>query len=131
MNTISTGDKAYFCPTCGSSAIEASTLVGGAASCSSCQWSGLTTDLVVHVFKHDLGTSDDVVKAFAQEFKGLIGKHMATPLAALLHKWGFFVSNPPKSEELTRYAVAMAKASIIAILEVRREMEKERVRDGN
>lgn len=131
MNTANTSDQAYFCPSCGSSDVESSSLVGGAASCSSCQWKGLTTELVVHVFKHDLGTSDDVLQAFAQEFKSLIGKHMATPLAALLYKWGFFMSNPPTPEELTRYVVAVGRASINAILEVRRQMEKERVRAGN
>lgn len=126
-----TSDTAYFCPTCGSSAVETSTLAGGAATCSSCQWKGLTSELIVHVFQHDLGSSDAAIKAFALEFKVIIGKHFASPLAALLYKWGFFMGTTPKPEELTRYIVAAAKASISAILEIRREMEKERVRGGN
>lgn len=126
-----TTDRAYFCPTCGSSDVEASPLVGGEASCSCCLWKGFTTDLVVHVFQHDLGSSEEVLQAFAREFKNLLGKHMASPLAALLHKWGFFTTVSPTPKELTRYMNAVAISSLTAILDVRRQLEKERIHAGN
>lgn len=124
-------DKAYFCPSCGSSSITSSALAGGDAHCNTCPWKGVTVDLVVHVFKHDLGTSEQVVETFAREFQSALGTHFVTPLAALLYKWGFFTTDPPQPNELKRYAIAVTKASINAILEIRRELEKERVHAGN
>ena len=126
MNLTKTADKAYFCPQCNSPSVEIAELVGGLCTCMDCRWKGVKDDLVVHVFQHELGSNEEVIQQFAREFKGIIGRHFAGPLAQLLHKWGFFMSNPPQPTELTRYAVAVGKASIDAILKVRAEMEKER-----
>jgi len=126
---MSTSEKAYFCPSCGGANINVSVLAGGPAFCLSCKWEGTKDELAIHVFQHDLG--DDVLRIFASEFKQLMGKHLATPLAKLLHKWGFFPGREPTPAELTRYLVAVGRASINAILEVRKELEKERVSGGN
>lgn len=122
--------KAYFCPKCNSPSLTIPTLVGGQATCSACSWKGVKEDLLVHYFEHDLGSDTAVAEALARDFKKLMGEHVAKPLATLLYKWGFF-RGAPTPTELTRYIVAMAGASMKALIEERNKMELERVHNGN
>ena len=128
---MNTQDKAYFCPACGSPAVDASDIVGGDASCNTCKWGGPSTDLIVHNFEHDMGKADEVIRAFATELKSLMARQLATPMALLLYKWGFLITNPVKPEEITQYMVAIAQASVKAVFETRHKIEKERIRNGN
>lgn len=124
---MKTSDKAYFCPSCGSASLSISALAGGECDCLNCPWVGVKEDLDVYIFQHESGSNDEMLLQFASDFKTLIGRHVAAPLAKLLFKWGFFTTNPPAPEELTRYAIAVGKASVQAILAVKKELEAERV----
>lgn len=125
------GDNAYFCPRCSSAAVDVPALVGATASCRSCSWTGTTQQLLVHQFKHDLGSDQQVITAFMSDFKQLMASTIASPLAKILMKWGFFEKELPTPVELGRYIKVMAEASVKALLEERQNMEKERVLRGN
>lgn len=115
-------DNAYFCPSCGSPAVERSALVGGAASCKTCPWSGTNQDLREVPFEHDFSSPDAVAARFAAEFSGLISKNLARPIGAMLMKWGFMtLEHMP--QELGLYLRAIAAASARAVLEVRQGLE--------
>lgn len=124
-------DQAQFCPKCGGAAVDSQTLVGGSATCGSCGWAGKNTELMTHTFKHDLGSNQEVMAAFLTDFKNLMAATAAAPLARLLMKWGFFMGEQATPQELARYIRAMALASVKALFDERREIEKERVGRGN
>jgi hypothetical protein len=127
---IPTQDKSYFCPKCSSALVSFSPLYEGRANCDACSWEGLKDDLSVHYFKHEHGSNEDAFREFFVEFKTLFAKSLATPLAALLYKWGFFKGKPTPSE-LGRYFMAIGEASMKALVEERKKIEMERNRAGN
>lgn len=128
MNMTET--TAYFCPKCSSASITMQLVLGAGAECGACGWKGRQEELVVHQFKQDLGSSDEVMAAFMGDFKRLMSQTLAAPLAQILFKWGFFAGRPTP-QELTRYIVVMGRASIDALLKERQKLEAERVRGGN
>lgn len=121
---MNTQDSAYFCPTCNSPAVNFSALDGGEAVCRTCGWHGGNNELLLHSFSHDLGTSAEVLGVFMNDFKNLLAKHAASPLAQFLLKWGFFIGEPtPKA--LGRYLMVLANAAALALLKERsRQVER-------
>jgi|HigsolmetaAR201D_1030396.scaffolds.fasta_scaffold31107_2 hypothetical protein len=115
-------DNAYFCPECGSPAIERSALVGGAASCKTCSWQGKNEDLHEVPFEHDFPSPEAIAERFAAEFSGLIAKNLAQPIGSMLLKWGFMTMER-MPQELGLYMRAIATASAKAVLEVRQGLE--------
>ena len=111
-------DKAYFCPACGSPAVDTQELQA-TARCRSCDWSGPLQEAPVHYFTHQ---ELDPSKAFAQEVAELMGKTMAMPLGKILLKWGFLPTPDPLL--LATYLKAAAGAVVGAILQVRERSEK-------
>ncbi len=135
---MSTEAEAKFCPNCGSASVDFSTLVGGEASCNACSWKGISTQLVVFPFKHEMGSEEEVARAFANDVRRVVGD-MATPLAQLLAKWGFIDAKPPTREdklklytkELTFYITEAARAVAISFITTRQQIEMEKGRRGH
>lgn len=115
-------DNAYFCPGCGSPAVERSVLAGGAASCKTCSWTGTNEDLREVPFEHDYSSPDAVAERFAAEFSGLIAKNLAQPIGSMLLKWGFMTMEH-MPQELGLYMRAIAAAAAKAVIETRQGLE--------
>lgn len=111
-------DIAYFCPDCGSPAIDRSALAGGAASCRACSWKGKNEDLHAVPFEHDFGSPDQAAERFVAEVSNLIAATLGAPIGRLLLKWGF-CSVEQIAQELPVYGKAIASAAAKAILETR------------
>ncbi len=126
-------DRAWFCPACGSADITASSLAGGEASCNTCTWKGGTVDLPTFHFTHDMGTPEEVFTAFFRDVRKLLGQNFATPIGHMLIKWGFLDAPDQKNAQqvtrtLSRFIGSISKAVVVAIIEERRAMEKEKHR---
>ena len=120
----------YFCPACGSASVTTQPLVGTGA-CELCPWKGRIEELAAFPFSQDLGSPEDVSRAFFLDARQLLGQHLATPLARFLVKWGFVDEPTPRTaarlkRELAQYVGACASALVKTIIEVRQRLEKER-----
>jgi hypothetical protein len=127
-------DRAVFCPACGAADIQASSLAGGAASCNVCGWKGCVEDLVVFRFSHDMGTTEEVYRAFFLDVRKLFGQQIATNVGLLLLKWGFLPELTPRNMKeftklLTRYVAAAAMAMTQSFFKTRADIEKEHHRE--
>lgn len=111
------------CPRCGGSDIEEK---GVNAFCQSCTWHGPVDELLVSPFKHELGSDEQIFKSMVTDLRNLLAKEFAKSFGAFLKKWGF-ISDRTTAVELSRYVVGVAKSTMHAIIEVRREIEQERV----
>jgi len=130
----STDSRAYFCPACGSANVNASSLAGGSANCNICTWKGTVEELPTFVFQHDLGGPEEVFRTFFLDIRKLLGQHFATQIGHLLIKWGFLDAPTPENQQrviktLSRYVAAITKAAVVAIVEERKAMEKEKFRE--
>ena len=90
-------DKGWFCAACGSADVTASALAGGAAKCNVCTWVGKVEELATFFFTHDMGTPQEVFKAFFMDMRKVMAKQFATVMGQMLIKWGFM--DAPRSEE--------------------------------
>lgn len=134
-----------FCPKCGSASIEfraiGLVLAGGPdatpAKCCACGWTGTGGELLASPIQHGQGSDEDLLEKWQTELRSLYAEHLGGPFAKFLARWGFLPALPEgatpaemKTATLlfARYTAAMGAASAQAILEVRREVEAERVR---
>lgn len=127
-------DKAWFCPACASADITASTLAGGDAQCNTCTWKGAVEELPTFHFTHDMGTPEEVFRSFFLDVRKLLGQNFATQIGHTLIKWGFLEPPDPKNHQaivrtLSRYVGVITKAVVVAIIEERKAMEKEKFRE--
>ena len=124
-------DKGYFCPTCGCADVTASDLAGGAAKCNICTWTGKVEELATFRFTHDMGSTEEVFKAFFTDMRKVLARDFATAIGLLLIKWGFMDSPDPKNHDqivrvLNRYMGAVAQAICKSIVAERQKMEREK-----
>lgn len=133
MDTL-THDNARFCPKCASPAVEFSLLEGGHGRCLKCGWSGTREELLLTPFKHDLGSHEQVLLAFTNEFRSFFAKHAGVVIAKLLDKWGFLPDDVEgKKRVLSHYLTEIARSSVKTILEERLKLEakqEEKTSDG-
>lgn len=133
-------DKVYICPDCGSPAVTASALAGGAGECRRCPWKGQVEDLLVVPIEHTLGSAEEMKRAFHGELKNLFAKSFGVLLLQFLVRWGF-VGKPPKlgsqphimkpyTALVGRYVEAAARGAANAILETRDAIEIDRRAGG-
>ncbi len=132
-NHIAT-DKAWFCPACGGSDVTASALAGGNANCNTCTWKGAVEELPTFFFTHDMGTPEEVFRAFFLDTRKLLGSTFATQFGHLLIKWGFLDAPDGKNNAqvvkvLSRYVGAITKAVVTTVVSERQAMEKEKFRE--
>lgn len=116
-----------FCPKCGSCLVEYSALAGGDAACGACSWKGGVADLLVTPFKHDLGSNEEVLRAFSVEFRNTLAKNAGVQLGRLLINWGLLTSSDAdvQTKQLSRLLAAMAKGAVQALIEERAALVRE------
>jgi hypothetical protein len=124
-------DKGYFCPSCGGANVTASALAGGDAKCNICTWKGRVEELATFHFTHDMGSPEEVFKAFFMDMRKVLARDFATVMGQMLIKWGF-MDAPDKQNHarivrvLNRYMGAIARAVCEAIIAERQKMEREK-----
>lgn len=126
--TVSTNDSVLFCPQCMSATVDASSLVGGLASCRTCQWKGKKEDCVHKSIEHQFASQEEIFQAFSRDVQLLVAEFGAKPIGRMLRKWGFLVDGPngaPDVEVLKRYVRAIARGIASAIVKEREALEKE------
>jgi predicted RNA-binding Zn-ribbon protein involved in translation (DUF1610 family) len=121
----------YLCPECGSPAIiEAAgvallILSKEGVYCRACGWGGERADLLTQKFKHEMGSDEKLVQTMVEDLRNVLAGNFAKSFGGFLMKWGFIGSNvTPK--ELSQYVVAIAQATMQAILDTRRKIVQER-----
>ena len=112
------------CPACGSADIEMVETVLS-ASCNGCSWAGSIEDLVVQAFQHEMGSDEQIFKAMVTDLRNILAKDFLDSFGKFLLKWGF-ISSGVTPVILSRYVIAVAQATMSAILEERRKIEQER-----
>ena len=130
MNTNDTS-KARFCAQCGSPSVEYSALEGGEASCTSCQWRGSKTDLLVSPFQHRQGSEEQLVIALERDVRNALAKGLSFATAKVLIHWGFIDADAPSVEQahlLGRYMRGIGRSVVMSILETRKDLEAERAK---
>lgn len=125
---ISTQDSVLFCPTCTSPTIDASTLVGGGASCRTCSWKGQREECLTKTINHQFVSQEEIFQQFSRDVQLLVAEFGAIPIGRMLRKWGFLVEDTdgkPNTKILTRYVRAIARGIAEAIVKEREVIEKE------
>lgn len=126
-----TTEQALFCPECTSALVDFSVITGGTARCQACGWSGAQSEMMTTPFSHDMGSSEQVMVAFAGDLRNMFSQNFAIPFGRFLMKWGFLPEEPKQMGiVLARYVTAVARVAVRAVFEERAAMEKERVRDS-
>lgn len=127
-------DLVYACPECASPSVEYSALEGGEATCKACGWKGQKGDLLAVPFVNKFGTEEEVLMAIRSEWRNIFGK-FGTELGRFLVRWGFMAVDPDDAvgtkKALTRYLTAMASSSLVAVMQERQKIERERVGGNN
>ena len=117
------------CPTCGSPAVDFSSLVDGAASCRVCGWKGTNDELLSTPFEHLLGTSEGIGFELMNDTRRLLSSPVFLgELGGFLNRWGFINVNDPHKKVVratTKYVAAIARAVLTAVIQTREELEKE------
>jgi len=124
----STSDWVLFCPRCVSAAIDASLLIGGAASCRSCGWSGKKEECLHKEINHQFASRDEILREFSRDVQLLVAQFGAVPIGRMLRKWGFLVDGPdgkPDTQVLARYVRAIARGIANEIVKEREAVERE------
>ena len=127
-----TQTAAYFCPSCGSPSIElkslGSVILGGEqstpASCTACGWHGASSQLTAAPFKHQSGSEEEIARTISTDLRNLLAKTAATTYGRLLIKWGF-LDQKPSALHLAMYLDAIAKATVKAVFETRKQIVEE------
>lgn len=123
-------DVVYQCPGCGSPAVEYGELVGAISSCKSCKWRGTREELLATPFEHLLGSREGIGFELLNDTRRLLSAPVfAVDLGGFLSRWGFIDLSEEKTKvvrDTTRYVAAIARAILVAIIEEREKIEKER-----
>jgi hypothetical protein len=106
--------------------VTLSALAGGEAKCeASCGWRGRNEDLIGYHFESGFANPEEILKSFAQDIKMLLAREgVGIKLGQLIIKWGFVTTVDVPT--LSRYIGAVARGIAAAVLEERRQIEKEK-----
>ena len=124
-------DKGWFCPTCGAADVTASALSGGGAKCNVCTWAGKVEELATFHFTHDMGTPEEVFRAFFMDMRKVMAQHFSVVMGQMLIKWGFMDAPDKKNHEqvqrtMARYMGAISQAVCKAVVTERQAIEREK-----
>lgn len=92
--------------------------------CGTCSHTFKAEDLIVSKFKQELGDDSDILEQLVRSLRNTVAKDLAVSMGSFLLKWGFLPSADPYL--LSRYVNSCARAMLIAIIEERQKIEKER-----
>lgn len=122
----------YFCPECGSPAIDRSMLAGSTATCRGCKWSGSSDDLASMPTEGEVGDGAALITRMVGDLRILMMKDVGVTLTRFLSQWGFITGEDKEimAKQLGRYIAASARAIILACMEERNKMEVERGRSS-
>lgn len=120
------------CPTCGSPLVKFSSLIGGSAECGACHWHGKNDELltVPHI---SMGSDKaSILIAMRNDIRKVFSTN-AIHFVRFLVKWGFVdavqrgesieVTDPSQA---VRYMNVIAAAAMVAVVEEREKIEKEK-----
>ena len=113
------------CPKCSSPRVEYGSLSGARATCLSCGWVGLATELLSVVFSHEFSDKEDMIRRMVTDLRNVMAAGAAVPFARFLVKWGF-LGQPVRPKELARYMKAAVAAMVTSVIE-----ERGKIVDGN
>lgn len=120
----------YQCPQCGSPAVDCGELVGADAKCRVCGWKGQREELLATPFNHMMGTKEGIGFEMSNDIRRLFSLPIFLGgLGGFLNRWGFIDpagDGDTLKRNVTRYVATMARAVMIALLEERDKIEKER-----
>lgn len=132
MSILTANDQMYVCPECGGASVDFSSLVGGKATCTVCNWEGTKDQLLSVPFDNRMGSPNEVVVAMRNDLRRTFSES-ARGFLVFLIKWGFVpavdragsieVSNQKMA---VRYMNTIAAASLNAIFELRQTIAKEK-----
>lgn len=117
----------YFCPQCGSAAVDYSALVGGDATCRGCKWSGPATDLLGVPMRADV--SEEQLAVFMNDLRQLLAGPNGVVYLSFLLKWGFLKGDVNRLREtvdrkqFARYIAAIARGIAVALFDERERVE--------
>jgi hypothetical protein len=77
-----------------------------------------------HAFRQEQGSDEEILKQMMNDLRQLYAKN-ATELAIFLRKWGFI--DGLNKAEIARYVAAIGSSTLQAVVQVRQQLEKERV----
>jgi ribosomal protein S27AE len=110
------------CPNCSSTQVDADSF--GKWHCGTCKTEISEEDLIVSKFKHELGDDTNILEQLVRSLRNTVAKDLAVSMGSFLLKWGFLDSPDPYM--LSRYVNSCARAMLIAIIEERQKIEREK-----
>jgi hypothetical protein len=123
-------DTLYVCSSCGSPSVEFSALVGGAASCKACHWTGPREELVGVPFENDALGGEAAFLAMYNDFRRIFAQQAVNFLRFLV-KWGFVdaeeragVVRPASPAQALKYINAIARGALQGVIQTREELER-------
>lgn len=122
-------ESCYLCPVCGSASVDYGALVGSTATCRICSWEGQRELLVSAPFAHTNGDRVGIALELSNDIRRIVGSpaFMKDQLQ-FLERWGFIDRKLPQKElvrHVARYASAVARGMLKAVIEEREALEKE------
>lgn len=103
-----TKDTVKFCPTCASSYLQFSELVGGDAGCLGCGWRGKTEELLLVPIQHDFAFGkESIISEMMLDVRRMLSGELGLPYLKFLMKWGFLegdVNNLSKTLDRKKFA---------------------------
>lgn len=124
-----TSAEGYFCPSCGTPVEMPTVLFGNSTpiTCSACDWSGAHTQLAVAPFKHGFSSDAEIAETMVKELRNLLAKTAGQTYGSFLMKWGFM--DGLSALQLASYLEAIARATVTAIFETRKQLVEEKARE--
>jgi ribosomal protein S27AE len=92
--------------------------------CGTCGQTFKAEDLIVSKFKQEFGDDSAILEQLVRSLRNTVAKDLAASMGSFLLKWGFLPRADPYL--LSRYVNSCARAMLIAIIEERQKIEKER-----
>jgi hypothetical protein len=120
----------FFCPSCGSAAVEEKSVLGKTHECRICRWSGTKEEVVSSEFVHEMGTNSEMREKLVNDLRKLLAQDAGVAYGKFLLKWGF-AEDPIQPLELAGYLQAISEATLKAIILERERTEREKLRGGN